>query len=135
MNKSKFYLLICMSLILSKLAMTAEITQLMLTSSVCELDERGFMSKKDPIIIKGSQSDILGCVAIIYEDDFDKKFKACSYSGFDILNGKNAEFYSCRYSLEIVNGKNAYMFNAYMSKEGIKGRLPDITCHYMCFKK
>lgn len=123
--------LVCMLLVLMLCtnAFAAETTELSIDSSTCWLKERGVAVKKNPISIQGKNTEN-GCVAFITDDVFDKRFKFCVYSGFEMSQGQEAEFYGCSYSREM----NSYMFRAHMNYEGLK-RKPDLECRFMCYNK
>jgi hypothetical protein len=106
-----------------------EVTELDITASTCWLKERGLMGKENPISIAGAKTGN-GCLAFILDEVFNKRFKFCAYSGFDMVNGEEAEYYGCSFSRE----KDSYMFRAYMSYEGLS-RKPDLICRFMCYSE
>lgn len=107
----------------------AESTELSVDSSTCWLKERGVLSKKNPISIQGKKTKN-GCLAFITNDVFDKRFKFCIYSGFEMAGGENAGYYGCSYSRE----KDSYMFKAYMNYEDLTKK-PELICKFMCYNK
>lgn len=127
-NKFNWVFVIVASILCTNV-FAAETTELSVDPGTCWLRERGVLSKKNPISIQGVKTDN-GCLAVITDDVFDKRFKFCVYSGFGIARGEEAGYYGCSYSRE----KNSYMFRAYMSYEGLSKK-PDLICHFMCYNK
>ena len=119
----------CVLFTFSSYTSASEVTELSVDPDVCWLKERGVLSKKNPISVRGKKTEN-GCLAFITDDVFDKRFKFCVYSGFEMAGGKEAEYYGCPYSRE----KDSYMFRAYMSYEGLAEK-PDLMCNFMCYNK
>lgn len=103
-----------------------EVTELYLDAGTCWLRERGVAIKKDPVSVRGRKEDD-GCRAFIVDDEFNRRFKSCFYSGFFVSAAPNASWYGCGISRE----HKSFMFEARMDKD--KPGPENIECKYMCY--
>jgi hypothetical protein len=71
--------------------------------------------------------DEFGCRAFIKDEVFNKRFKFCVYSGFQVTSAPNAGWYACGISRE----KDSFMFEARLDKD--KPSSADIECKFMCY--
>lgn len=121
-------ILFIMLVLFSPWVSAEEVTELYLHASTCHLQERGIWVKSDPISVEGHRSDF-GCLASIKDEVFNKRYKFCVYSGFEIRAAPNASWYACGISRE----KDSFMFAARLDKD--KPSSADIECKFMCYLK